>query len=148
VFRQRLVTLRAGYRYVHEIGSGSGDDFEHRGILELNLRYALPGKIVLSDRNRGEFRFIQGKPFSTRYRNRVGLERDLAIGAFKMTPEIFVEFFYDTRYSAWSRVRYKGGLQLPAGRHVVWEPYAVWQVNKQSNPRHTAALGLTLNLYL
>ena len=144
VFRQRFFTFRTGYRrLIHFDGSGS----EHRAIEELNVRYALPGRLVLSDRNRGEFRFIEGQPFSARYRNRLSLERDLAIGAVKVTPEFFDEYSYDTRYGTWARVRYTAGFLIPVGRHATLEPYLVWQINKQSDQRHNAVFGFTLNLY-
>jgi hypothetical protein len=144
VFRRRFLTFRVGYRRVDNFNNGGPED---RGIAELNARYALPGKLVLSDRNRGEFRFVHGRPFAMRYRNRIGIERDLAIGNFKFTPEAFNEYFYDTRYGTLSRVQYRAGLLVPIGRHVVAEPYVAWQVNKTSAQRHTGALGFKLNLY-
>jgi hypothetical protein len=147
VFRKRLLTFRTGYRYITPLGSSSSDS-EQRAIAELNARYALPGKFVLSDRNRGEFRFIRGQPFSMRYRNRLGLERELSLGSIGFTPYVYDEYYYDTRYSAFSVVRYSAGLQSPVGRHVSLEPYVVWKIDKQSSQRHTAALGFKLNLYL
>jgi hypothetical protein len=144
VFRRRFLTFRAGYRRVVQLDTGGP---ENRALAEVNARYALPGRLILSDRNRGEFRFIEGQPFSMRYRNRIGIERDLMIGSFRLTPEAFNEYFYDTRYHAWDRIRYTVGLLLPAGKHVVVEPQLNWQVNKKSDQRHTAALGLKFKLY-
>jgi hypothetical protein len=146
VFRKRFLTFRAGYRYIANLENSSSSP-EQRSLAELNARYALPGKFVLSDRNRGEFRFIRGQPFSMRYRNRLGLERDLAIGSFAFTPYVYDEYYFDTRYGAWSAVRYSAGVQVPVGRHVSLEPYLSWRINKQSSRRHTAALGFKLNLY-
>jgi hypothetical protein len=145
VFRRRFLTFRAGYRYVRNFEGQSG--FEHRAIAELRARYVLPAKLVLYDRSRGEFRFIHGQPFSSRYRNRLGLERDMMLGPVKVTPEAYCEVFYDTRYDAWSTVRYAAGAQLPAGRRVVFEPYLVWQVAKQPSHRDTAALGFKIHLF-
>ena len=147
VFRRRFLTFRGGYRYITGLG-GARVNPEHRAILEVNSRFALPARVILSDRNRGEFRFIDRHPFSMRYRNRIGLERDMAIGAIKITPEAFNEYFYDTRYGTLANVRWSAGLQVPAGRYVVLEPYLAWQINKQSTLRHIRALAFKLNLYL
>jgi hypothetical protein len=38
-------------------------------MVETTTRWPLPWKLVIADRNRGDFRFIRGQPFSTRYRN-------------------------------------------------------------------------------
>jgi len=70
----RRLVLRAGYRYGFSITEA--DPFkEHRPLLEQTLRQQLPLKILLSDRNRDEFRFVNGD-FSFRYRNRLMLERE------------------------------------------------------------------------
>ena len=76
VYRDKYLVLRAGYRYETSLTNGHSAP-ENRGIVELTSRYMLPWQLVISDRNRGEFRFIQGQPFSTRYRNRLRLERDI-----------------------------------------------------------------------
>lgn len=81
----------------------------------------------MSDRSRGEMRFIRGKPFATRYRNKLELERDFAIGQLVYTPYINGEVFYDTRYGAWSQNRYSAGVQVPAGARIVLETYFLRQ---------------------
>jgi hypothetical protein len=144
VFRQRFLTFRAGYRYVENLGQPG---FENRVLVEVKARYVLPAKVVLSDRNRGEFRFIHGQPFSTRFRNCLGVERDLMAGPVKVTPEAYCEFFYDTRFDAWTIVRYIAGARLPGDRHVEFEPYLLWQTRKQPSRQDTGALGSKLNLY-
>lgn len=51
---------------------------EHQILSEQTLRKLLPGDLLLSDRNREDFRFINGG-FSFRYRNRVTIERELPL---------------------------------------------------------------------
>jgi hypothetical protein len=82
VYRNRYLMFGAGYRYRTDLSSG-GSAHENRGILDLTSRYPLPWHLVISDRNRREFRFIQGKPFSSRYRNRLRLEYDFEEGRFE-----------------------------------------------------------------
>jgi hypothetical protein len=102
---------------------------------------------VISDRNRGELRFIKGQSFSTRYRNRLRLERDFKHRWFECTPYAYDEMFYDTRYDRWNPNRYAFGLEFPVGAHVVLEPYYLRQ-NIRSNSPDLNTFGLKLNLYL
>jgi hypothetical protein len=146
VYRQRYLTFRVGYRYVTDLASG-GSAHENRGILEVISRYPLPLHLVISDRNRGEFRFIQNKPFSARYRNRLRLEYDFEQGRFECTPYVDFEIFYDTRFGQWVRRQYEFGLQFPVGSHIVLEPYYLRQDNSRSVPQHVNAAGFKFNLY-
>jgi hypothetical protein len=102
---------------------------------------------VAFDRNRGDFRFVKDKPFYMRYRNRIWLERDVALGRFVFTPYVYDEIYYDTSKSAWVPNRYAIGLQVPAGIHLVLEPYFLWQNDLTATPRHVHAFGLTFKFY-
>jgi hypothetical protein len=146
VYRNRYLTLRAGYRYRTSLTPGNPVS-ENRGILELTSRYHLPWQLVVADRNRGEFRFIRGQAFSTRYRNRLRLERDIKLGSFGFTPYVYDEIFYDTRFDQWTPNRYAIGSQFPVGPHVVLEPYYLRQDGNRSNPPHTNVFGFKFNLY-
>jgi uncharacterized protein DUF2490 len=147
VYRDKYLVLRAGYRYETSLTNGRSAP-ENRGILELTSRYMLPWQLVISDRNRGEFRFIQSQPFSTRYRNRLRLERDVQYGWLNCTPYLYEEIFYDTRYDGWTRNQYALGVEFPVGPHVVLEPYYLRQNSSRSSPPHIDAFGFKLNLYL
>jgi Protein of unknown function (DUF2490) len=146
VFNKRFLSFRAGYRYITSLGDSS-PSLERRWLVELTSRYLLPWQVVINDRSRGEMRFISGQAFSTRYRNRLQLERDFEAGPLVVTPYIDGELFYDTRSDAWNRVRYRAGAQIPAGDHVVLETYYLRQHDTRSSPPHTNGIGFTLNLY-
>jgi hypothetical protein len=146
VYRNRYLTFRAGYRYRTSLTPGESVS-ENRGILEMNTRYLLPWHLVISDRNRGEFRFIKGQSFSTRYRNRLWLERDLKFGSFVCTPYVYDEIFYDIRYDQWTPNRYAVGVQLPVGKHVVLEPYYLRQQANRSDPPYANVFGFKVNVY-
>lgn len=145
VYRNRYLTFRGGYRYRTSLTSGSTS--ENRGILDVTTRYPIGWQLTVSDRNRGEFRFIKGQGFSTRYRNRLQLERDIKHGAFACTPYAYDEIFYDTRYNQVTPNRYVFGIQFPIGQRVVLDPYYLAQNGSHSNPPHIHAFGFTLNLY-
>jgi hypothetical protein len=146
VYQDRYLTFRAGYRYRTDLASG-GSAHENRAILELISRFPLPWNLVISDRNRGEFRFIQNQPFSTRYRNRLRLERDFEEGRFECTPYADIEVFYDTRFDQWTKRQYESGVQFPVSSLVVLEPYYLREDNIHSVPRYVNAFGFKFNLY-
>jgi hypothetical protein len=147
VFRSRFLTFRAGYRYVTRLG-GSRATTESRGLIEFMAKYPVPLKFVITDRSRLEFRFIHGQGYSTRYRNRLGIEHDLKAGPVQFTPYVYAEAFYDGRYDAWTTTRYNLGTQFQAGPHLVIEPYGAREHNTRSSTPHTHAIGLKLNFYL
>jgi hypothetical protein len=146
VFRRRFLTFRAGYQFTTSFVSGDPSS-ERRAIAESTARCPLPGKFVVLDRNRGEFRFITGQPFSIRYRNRLWAERDVKLARLVFTPFAYGEIDYNTRFNAWTTNRYAAGIEFPVGPHVVIEPYMLRQNDTRANPRHLQALGLTFNLY-
>lgn len=146
VFRRRFLTFRAGYQYTTSFVNNDSSS-ENRIIVESTARYPLPANIVFTDRNRGEFRFIRGQPFSMRYRTRPWVERDFRVGRFVFTPYLYDEVAYDTRYGAWNRNRYAIGLQIPAGPHLVLEPYLLRQHDTRATPKYVNAIGFTFNLY-
>ena len=149
--------LRTGYRYVTSVGNDATVK-EHRLLTEQTLRKLLPGNLLLSDRNREEFRFINGD-FSFRYRNRVTLEREVQL--FKertITPYVSGEIFYDTRYNTWNRNRLAAGVQqslrrgplrkmLLPKRQVILDLYYMRQNDSRSDTQHVNALGASLAFY-
>jgi len=146
VFNKRFLSFRSGFQYISRLGAGP-PYLEHRWTFELTARYPLPGNFILSDRNRGEFRFVSEKPFATRYRNKLQLEKDFSIGHFVYTPYLNTELFYDTRYDGWVRNGYSAGVQVPVSGYVVFQPYYLRQNQSRSSPAHVSAFGLELDFY-
>ncbi len=146
VFRNKYLVLRAGYRYQTSLTKAISAP-ENRVMLELTPRHRLPWQLVISDRNRGDFRFIQGQPFSTRYRNRVRLERDVQYRALKCTPCVYDEILYDTRYNQLTPNLLAFGAEFPIRQHVVLEPYYLRQNGSHSTSANINAVGFKLNLY-
>lgn len=152
------VILRTGYRYGTALGSNTDPFKEHRLLAEQTLRKPLPGKLLLSDRNREDFRFVNGD-FSFRYRNRVTVEREVYL--FKgrtIIPYVSGEIFYDTRYNVWNRNRLAVGLQTslrrgPLGKmllpkhQVILDLYYMRQNDSRSDIQHVNAIGVALSFY-
>ncbi|HWB86007.1 MAG TPA: DUF2490 domain-containing protein [Bryobacteraceae bacterium] len=146
VFRRRYLTFRAGYQYTTSFENDDPSS-EDRAIIESTARYFLPAGILLSDRNRGEFRFVKAKPFSTRYRNRLRMEHDFKIGGIVCIPYGSGEVFFNTSNNRWTPFRYQAGVQIPTGPRVVFDLYYARQHDTSGTPARINALGLTLNLY-
>jgi hypothetical protein len=152
------VVLRTGYRFGTSVGDASNPYKENRFLTEQTLRQMLPGSLLLSDRSREDFRFINGE-FSFRYRNRVTIEREFHL--FKkrtITPYASGEIFYDTRYSAWNRNRLTAGVQTSLRRgpllkmilpkhQIILDLYYTRQNDSRSQTQHVNALGVALALY-
>jgi hypothetical protein len=144
--RTHRITVRAGYRFVRTI-SAEPPSTEHRFQSDATMRWALPGEILMSDRHRGEYRIIDDQ-FSFRYRNELKIERDFAIRRIPISPYVSAEIFYDTRFDAFSRWRYTGGVALTLGDHTIIEPHYTRQIVKHPQFQVINAIGLTVNIYL
>jgi hypothetical protein len=155
--------LRAGYRYGTAVGNQDSGFREHRILADQILRKLLPGDLLLTDRNREEFRFITGD-FSFRYRNRVQIEREFhwakvpLLKGRTITPYISGEISYDTRYGVWNRNRYAVGMiqslkrgpllrKLLPKRGMNLDIYLMRQNDSRSSPAHVNALGAALVFY-
>jgi len=145
--RGRYLTLRVGYIHVAALNDEQNPSNEHRAIVELSSRYPLPGGFLLTDRNRGEARWINGD-YSLRYRNRVRFERDFAIRSFRFTPYITGEIYYDTRYRIWNRNEYSFGYEVPVRRHAIIEFYFMRQNTSRSSNPHVNGFGLVFQWHL
>ena len=147
--------LRTGYRYGTAVGDSDDGFREHRLLAEQTLRKMLPGDFLLSDRNRQDFRFLNGD-FSFRYRNRVTIERELPLFESRnITPYVSGEVFYDTRFGVWNRNRWAVGVQhslmrgpllkmvLPK-RQIILDLYFMRQNDSRSSSPHVNAFGASL----
>ena len=141
--KNRLVMLRAGYRYM----PSSNGATEHRGLLEATARYPLVKGVLLSDRNRVDFRFIDGE-FAWRYRNRISAERALSIRSFHLIPYLRAEAYYDGNVHKWSRTAEAVGCIFPFRNRYELEPYYEHQNDTSNDPnRQVNAVGLVLSMY-
>ena len=150
--------LRTGYRFGTSVGETSEPFKEHRLLTEQTLRKLLRGDLLLSDRNREDFRFLNGD-FSFRYRNRVTIEREFKVKKRTITPYVSGEIFYDTRYGIWNRNRLVVGVQTSLRRgplrkllqpksQVILDVYFFRQNDSRSDTPHVNGVGASLAFYL
>jgi hypothetical protein len=145
VVKHHYLTFRAGYRYAWDLSDRS-EYQEHRGLLEVTLRYQPVERFVFVNRSRLDLRDLNGEG-SWRYRNRSRLERDLPLGSRVATPYLMAEFYYDSRYDRWNRQRYYVGIEWPIGATSILDSYYCRQDDSRSSIAHVNAVGLAFNLY-
>ena len=141
----KLLTFRAGYAYVPSFEE-IDPPLEHRGILEVTPRYPVFWDLLLSNRNRLDFRWIDGE-YSTRYRNRLKAEREFTIGRLNFNQYGSAEFFYDTRSHSWARHEYAVGTEFPFRKRYVLELYYMLQNNRRANAINVNGIGWVFQMY-
>lgn len=55
--------------------------------------------------------------------------------------------FYDTRFGAFNRLLYQGGVEIGLTKHWRIEPYYSRLEDQRSSPAHLDRVGLVLKLY-
>ncbi|MBZ5697451.1 MAG: DUF2490 domain-containing protein [Acidobacteriia bacterium] len=142
-FKSRTLNLTIGYRYLQSAGNVT----ENRIVLEASPRFPLVWKILVTDRNRGELRWINGGT-SWRYRNRLTMEREVSVGSYAFTPYIRGEGYFDSNFNKWSATALIAGIVFPFKKHFELEP--TFQHMNQTGGRanqQVETLGLTLSMY-
>jgi hypothetical protein len=143
--KENFLVAGVGYEYLRTIQSGQ-EQHEDRLVVEATPRFRPPANLLLSDRNRIEFRWDNGD-YSTRYRNRFTVERDFLVRGFRFTPYASAEFFYDIAKGSWSKEQYAAGLEIPYERLWMVSPYYLRQDCTTCSPEHLNVFGLTVNFY-
>ena len=142
--KRRYLLLRVGYRY---LPSFSDNPNEHRAVLEATPRYPLTSGVLISVRTRMDVRFIDGEE-SWRFRTRLSVEKEFALGRVRMSPYVRGEVYYDSRFDAWSRTEWIGGTAFSLNRRIELEGYFDYQNDTGGDPnRQVYAIGAVLNLF-
>ena len=97
---EHYLVFGAGYEYLHTVQNGS-KKIENRIIAQVTPRVLMAG-VLLTDRNRTEFRWINGA-YDFRYRNKVVISDRLQAGAFRFTPYASGELYYDRNQHSWNQ---------------------------------------------
>jgi hypothetical protein len=143
--KAKRLTLRLGYQYFPDLVTGSSAIDEHRGLADVTFRIPIYRLGLLVDRNRFEYRHV-GKEDSTRYRNRVRLERGVKFWALKATPYVNAEFFYDGKVDEWNRNELTAGVELPWRFSTILEFY--YTKSHLTSATDSETYGVTLQKHL
>jgi hypothetical protein len=144
--RFRAFMFRVGYNRARSTGESKGKYKEDRVLAEALFRLAVTEQLLLSDRNRGEIRRVNGAS-CWRYRNRFRVERQFNIPVVKLTPHLSAEIYYDSRYATWNRILYSIGVEWSLEWGLILETSYEQVEDFQPNHSTLRALAVTLSLY-
>lgn len=133
------------YRFIKNEPTPNRLSTEHRLHADLTTRTPLKFGFQVSDRNRFEWRNINGN-VSWRYRNRVQFERPFSIGERRITPYISGETMYDTRFDTWTRNQLYIGARVPIVKHVTWDGFYMRQWDARTQPGFLNVAGTFVRL--
>ncbi len=143
--KQHVLVVGTIYEYSRASEAGQ-ESVEHKLMLDATARYAFGSKFLASDRSRFEFRWIEGE-HRFRYRNRLMLERESKVKAFRFTPYTGAEAFWDKKFSKWNQFRFTGGVQIPLIRRTSIDLYYERARCTTCANRDTNVFGATFNVF-
>lgn len=143
--KEYYATLGGGYERLDSVSSGKPSS-ENRLALQALLGYRLTSHLLASDRNRVEFRWVNGN-YSTRYRNNVGVLYDLVVHGYHFSPYANAEFFYNGQYDSWNEQQYTAGIEWPYKHWLSVQTYYLRENCTTCNPPHLDVGGLTVNFF-
>jgi len=144
--RGYYIWLRAGYMY-STTPSDASDPFKlHTFVLEGNFRFYLPYHILLTNKNRFDFRIKDGD-YEPRYRPRLTLEKDLRTAYMYFTPNVYVEYYHYFGAKGFDRFRLSAGIQTKFTKHIEFETYYVHEFDNGQRINALDAMGLRLKFY-
>lgn len=138
---RKYLTTFAGYRFVSNHLTPGRASTEHRYFFDVTPRLALGHKFTVIDRNRVEWRDINGT-VSHRYRNRPQIERDCAVGEHRFTPYLAAEIFYDDRFHGWTRRQFFAGSRWQLSKHVALDTHFARQLDDRARPGRLSIVGV------
>ena len=124
----------------------NGTKREHRVVVQLTPKYVPFGRLLLQDRSRAEFRWVDGV-YNFRYRNKLTAQRAFKVSKFRFTPYASGELFWDRNRHAWNQNQYAFGVQLPYKKLLMLDTFYLRQNCTTCSPDPVSVLGFTLNFY-
>ena len=144
--------IRVGFMEGSSLGENAGDYTEDMLFAEIHNRQPLIivvlSQILFSQRFRTDFRWVGQDPeFSYRLRYRAMVEKEFTDENFSIIPYLSAELFWDSRYSAITRVRVIGGSTLALGSTLAFEGNITYQYDSYYYAQNLYALNLILHLF-
>jgi hypothetical protein len=141
--KPRSLVFEAGYRYI----TAPDTPTDNRFLTAVTFHLPMKAGALITDRNRADFDWKGGK-FTWRYRNKLTLERTLAIHSYHPIPYVAFEPYYQSQYEKWSTTTEFAGCLLPVGKHVEFNPYYEHENDTGKHPnKSTNSIGLALYLF-
>ena len=141
--KKRVLLLDAGYRSV----TAPDTPVDNRFTTAVTLHFPLKGSFLITDRNRADLDW-KGGIFQWRYRNRLALQRTLAVHSYHLIPNVSVEPYYTSQYGKWSTTDLYAGCLFPVGKHTQIAPYYKHENNTGKSPNsQTNSIGLAVGFF-
>ena len=103
---------------------------------------------MFSQRFRVDFRWLGEDPtYSYRFRYRIMLEKDYQAGSSSIVPYANAELYWDSRYSATSRVRLVGGATIAWGARFAYEGNLTYQYDVHYSTANLYAINIILHVF-
>jgi hypothetical protein len=141
----RYLSVNGGYTYIPPAPDGTAP-VENRGVFQFVGRVPWPRSILTTDRNEMDLRWISGSLY-WRYRNRVSLQRTFHVHSHEITPVIYGELQYYSKYDSWYRNDYGAGLRFTVAKLVEIFPYYERENTSHSTPAHVNAVGVAVTFF-
>ena len=143
--KEHIFLFGGGYERIQTFQSGT-TSYENRMTLQALAAFRPASPLYLSDRNRVEFRWINGT-YSTRYRNQLYGSYDFAIHKLRFSPYASAEVFYNGAVGSWNEEQYSGGIEWPYKQLLMLQTFYLRQNCTTCNPVHLNVGGVTLNVF-
>jgi hypothetical protein len=143
----KFLWLRTGIQYTASPPSLEDPFREIVVVTEANYRFYLPFDILLTNKNRFDWRVNNGD-FNVRYRPKLMLDKDLHTEYLTFTVNAFLEYFANFGNSQVNRLRAQFGVEIKVLKHVNYEVFWNHQFANQPEIQRVNAFGMCLKIYM
>ena len=143
----KFLWVRAGYQYSATPPSAEDPFKESMIVTEANVRYYLPYIMLLTWKNRFDWRFNSGD-FNARYRPKLAIEKDLHTDFLFFTATGSIEYFANFGNGAVNRLRTQIGVEFKVTKMINYEVFWNHQYEHPPEIQTVDAFGMTLKIYL
>jgi hypothetical protein len=139
---------RGGFMEGWSLSDDAGAYRENLIFAEIHRRIPIGKWFMVSQRLRPELRWLgEDKNFSYRFRYRLMIEKELTSGNCSMVPYINAEPYWDSRYSAFTRLRVICGTSLSWGPRFAFEGNLTYQRDNHYDTSNLYAINIILHVY-
>ena len=138
--------VRGGYMYSTTPKDVEPRVYESVFVTEFNLKFHLPYDILLTNKQRLDWRFVNGD-FQPRYRTKLNFEKDMHTAFLTFTPYYYLEYFVPLYSGGANRLRMCLGSELRVTKNMNFEVYGLHQFENGSKIPAVNAVGIVFKFY-
>ncbi len=143
---KKYLWLRAGYLYARSPPEAENPFTEHTLVTEANGRFDLGWDILMTVKNRFDWRF-KSDDFFARYRPRIQVEKDFHTEYLFFAPYLWGEYFGNFGNSSINKFRTQLGVEIKVSRKIAYETYWNHQFANSPEVSNVDAYGMVLKFY-